>query len=405
MLARYCGAFGVSCAAHAALLVWLAWPFGTSAAARDVTIVLLPPAEDSAYHGLKPVDRLDSGWKTPGLSEGLALAGADVDRIAVQLPVLFPFVTPGLAIESFFPVEASPARLVFENPYRRPTVSPDMEPLPPLDRSAAELQAIVDKAWSRGRRWQSFAIVRALTAAYDADDERLATVVRLYREQDALQPYADGAVRDLRLWAQLGLAADHATFIGFIRDYVSLHPGTKCGTEMLLLLDTIAQANEDALAVLAETNQPGDLAWTKMAHPRAFELARQIQRQYARTLERMRLTSRIGIEDYYERQRLAILAGIAQTSPKGYRADEARYLIGAILWKQFRRQEAVRVWREMSSAPAGAHAAAIEQIRIAVLTPRPDERNIGFILANDEGRWRSFSGERLRRFGYRVNTF
>src|SRR5689334_22270284 len=106
MLARYCGAFGVSFAAHAALLVWLAWPFGTSTAARDVTIVLLPPAEDSTYHGLKPVDRLDSGWKTPELSEeGLTLAGADVDRIAIQIPVLFPFVTPGLAIESFFPVE------------------------------------------------------------------------------------------------------------------------------------------------------------------------------------------------------------------------------------------------------------------------------------------------------------
>jgi len=319
--------------------------------------------------------------------------------------VLFPFVTPGLAIESFFPVEASPARLVFENPYRRPTVSRDTQTLPALHRSAAELQTIVDSAWSRARRWQSFAIVRALAGAYDADDERLATLVRLYREQNALQPYADGAVRDLRLWAQLGLASDHAAFIGFIRDYVSAHPGTKCGTEMLLLLDTIAEANEDALAVLAETNQPGDLAWTKMAHPRAFELARQIQRQYAHTLERMHLTSRISIEEYYERQRLAILAGIAQTSPKGYRADEARYLSGAILWKELRHKEAFRVWRQMSSAPEGAHAAAIEQIRIAVRAADPDERNIGFILANDEGRWRSFAAGRLKRFGYRIDTF
>jgi hypothetical protein len=100
-----------------------------------------------------------------------------------------------------------------------------------------------------------------------------------------------------------------------------------------------------------------------------------------------------------------ILAGIAQTSPKGYRADEARYLIGAILWKEFRRKDALRVWRQVSSAPEGAHAAAIEQIRVAVRASDPDERNIGFILTNDEGRWRSFAADRLRRFGYRVDTF
>src|SRR5689334_13524855 len=102
MLARYCGAFGVSCAAHAALLVWLAWPFGTSAAARQVPLLPPPPAEDHPFPRLQPVRRLRFGRKTPRPPQGIRLAGADLDPIAVQLPVLFPFVTPGLAIESFF---------------------------------------------------------------------------------------------------------------------------------------------------------------------------------------------------------------------------------------------------------------------------------------------------------------
>jgi hypothetical protein len=32
-------------------------------------------------------------------------------------------------------------------------------------------------------------------------------------------------------------------------------------------------------------------------------------------------------------------------------------------------------------------------------------RNIDFILRNQQGRWLSFSDERLRRFGYRVDRF
>ena len=91
----------------------------------------------------------------------------------------------------------------------------------------------------------------------------LAALIALYRDQNALQPYADGSMRDLRLWAQLGLAADHVDFIGFIRGYAAAHPSTKVTTELLFLLDTLAQANADALAVLVETNQPGDLEWTK----------------------------------------------------------------------------------------------------------------------------------------------
>src|SRR5262249_30022413 len=158
----------------------------------------------------------------------------------------------------------------------------------------------------------------------------------------------------------------HASFIGFVRDYAIAHPGTKVTTELLLLMDTIAQANEDALAVLIETNQPGDLAWTQQAHPRAYDLAVQIQRQYAKALGQLRLNSRSAIEDYYERGRLGLLTRILATTPNGYRANDVRFLIGSILWKQSKRAEAMRAWRDLGSGTSDSYAVAIGQLRVAL---------------------------------------
>jgi hypothetical protein len=270
----------------------------------------------------------------------------------------------------------------------------------------AELQALVDTSWTRSNRWQAFDALRRLTEAGRADDDGLATLLALYRDQNALQPYADGPIRDLRLWAQLGLAADHVDFIAFIRRYAAAHPSTKVATELLLLLDTIAQANEDALAVLVETDQPGDLAWTKQTHPRAYLLARDIMRHYAPEIARLGLTSRESVEHFYDQGRLGILTRVLLTTPNGYRADEVRYLVGEILWKQARRDDALRTWRALSATAAESpYATAIAQMRAAVQPARPDARNIGYILRNQQGRWASFSDDRLRRFGFRADAY
>jgi hypothetical protein len=264
----------------------------------------------------------------------------------------------------------------------------------------------VDKSWTRAHRWQAFDTIRQLTQDGDENDDRLATLIGLYRGQNALQPYADGPVRDLRLWAQLGLAADHVDFIGFIRGYASAHPSTKVTTELLLLLDTLAQANADALAVLVETNQPGDLDWTKDKHPRAYLLARNIQRAYATDIVRLGLTSRPAIEAFYALRRLSILARVLQTTPDGYRANDARFLMGEILWNQGQPGEALAVWRAMTAGPSDTtYASVIAQLRTAVQPARPDARNIKYILQNQQGRWLSFSDDRLRRFGYRADAY
>jgi hypothetical protein len=66
MLARYGGAFGTSMVLHAALAGWMAWATLVPAPALQqansrIEVVLMPPSEDSAFPGLKPVER--SGGK------------------------------------------------------------------------------------------------------------------------------------------------------------------------------------------------------------------------------------------------------------------------------------------------------------------------------------------------------
>jgi hypothetical protein len=411
MFARYGGAFGTSMALHAAVAAWLAWTtFVPPLAAqqqpeRRVEVVLLPPAEDSAFPGLKPVERSRAEGRGDLKGEG-EIAGADIERIGGHLLVLFPFVRPGLALDAFFPSVQPPSRLVFDNPYVKPPPAPEQTQGRRLTLNAAALQALVDTSWTRARRWKAFDAIRRLILDGDPQDPALATLIALYRDQNALQPYADGSVRDLRLWAQLGLAADHVDFIGFIRGYASAHPSTKATTELLFLLDTLAQANADALAVLVETDQPGDLEWTKATHPRAYLLARDIKRYYAHDIVRLGLTTRPAVDAFYDRGRLSILMRILETTPKGYRADDARFLIGEILWNEGRADDALRVWREMTAGPSDAtYAVAIAQLRTAVQPAKPDARNIRYILRNQQGRWLSASDDRLRRFGYRADVY
>jgi hypothetical protein len=412
MGARYGGAFGVSCLIHVGLAAWLLGTdsvpsFGSAQQAEPkMEVVLMPPTEDRAFPGLKPVERSRGGAPIDGLEREGQIAGADIDRIGGHLFVLFPFVNPGLALDAFFPSIPSTSRLVFENPYAAKASDPETQRGGRLAMTAAERQALVDKSWTRGHRWQAFQAIRQLILDGNAEDDGLASLIALYRDQNALQPYSDGSVRDLRLWAQLGLAADHADFIGFIRNYAAAQPATKVTTELLFLLDTLAQANADALAVLVETDQPGDLEWTKRLHPRAYLLAREIQRVYARDIVRFGLTTRPAIEAFYARGRLSLLDRILRTTPRGYRADDARFLIGEILWNQGQTDEAIRMWRAMTDRPSDAtYAIVIGQLREAMRPPGPDVRNIRFILRNQQGRWQSFSDDRLRRFGYRSDSY
>src|SRR5262245_45676388 len=158
MWARYGGAFGTSMALHAALVAVLAWstyvpPLGQQKKPRPIEVVLLPPSEDSQFPGIKPVERSRAGAPLQDLKREGQIAGADIDRIGGHFFVLFPFVTPGLALDAFFPSIPSSSRLVFENPYAPKPAAREEAKGRRLAMTPAQLQALVDKSWTRAHRW------------------------------------------------------------------------------------------------------------------------------------------------------------------------------------------------------------------------------------------------------------
>jgi hypothetical protein len=429
MLVRSLSAFGSSVTLHllaVVVAVWLAapWPATmTAGAGRTVTTVIVAPPENSTYPGLNPVAPARDDWtisrEDPASALEIGPFDVDVSTIGERARVLFPFVTPGLSLDHFALAPPREARLTLENPFAaaRGAQRPGGHAAPPLVMTDAALQALVDKTWSRHGRWAAFKPIAQLVMAHSPDGGRLSDLLRDYGDQNALQPYADTSIRDPRLWAQLGLAADHVSFIAFIRRYASDHPSTRATTELLFLLDRIAEASRDALGVLLDNDPVQDLGWTRAANAKAYQLVARIRWYYKSELDRLGLGSEEAIDAHYDTVRLAILNGIVRTSPNGYRAGDARFLIGAIHWRHRRPEEALRWWRDAALTQSDNHVIASGQIaaalRIAAArqgrdAPAADpilRREIDRILKNHQGRWVSLSYDRLRRFGYRFDTF
>jgi hypothetical protein len=426
MIRRYALAFGCSSTVHllaVLLAIWIASPGRPPAAAkasRAITVFSVASTEDAAYPGLNPIDRIERDWKFPhdDGSSSLRIEGfrIDVNTIADRARVLFPFLTPGLSLEHFFVTPQLDTRPRLRNPLQ--TAGWERKATPPLVLTDTALQGMVDRSWARRDRWAAFQPISRLAETSDPNAGRLPDLLQQYRDQNSLQPYTDSTTRDPRLWAQLGLAADHVRFIGFIRRYTSEHPSTRATTELLFLLDKIAEASRDALGVLLDSDPAGYLAWTRQANPRAYQLVREIRRYYRDELTRRALFSQEAITRYYETTRLAILRGIVGSTPDGYRANDARFLAGAIYWRQQRTEDALRSWAEMVVNQNDSHAVVISNL-IAALRGRNDQRKAGDgqridpalrreidqILKNDQGRWVMFSYDRLRRFGYRFDSF
>jgi hypothetical protein len=388
-------------------------------AARPMTVVMMPPPEDARFPGLKPVPEPRADWTIRPGDQAATLRlpsfNIDVSKISDRAYVLFPFLTPGLSLEHLTPPQNGQTRLV--NPFARARTADPDEPGGPLVMDDAALQALVDKAWSRHGRWASFEPISKLAQAHSPTDGRVPDLLRMYCEQNALQPYTDTNIRDPRLWAQLGLAADHVSFITFIREYSAEHPSTRATTELLFLLDRVAEANRDALNALLDNPPTETLAWTRAGSPKAFQLVSRIRFYYQQELNKRALMSEESIDVYYEKSRLAILEAIVRTTPRGYRANDARFLIGAIHWRQRNPIEALRWWRQLAAGPGDARLPGTVQMASVFANPNfrdagrdapPDallRRDIERVLKNELGRWVSFSYDRLARFGYRFDSF
>jgi hypothetical protein len=273
-----------------------------------------------------------------------------------------------------------------------------------LRLSDRALQQIVDRSWARRERWRAFQAIKKLVETH-ASGGSLPRVLREYRVQNALQPYTDQDARDPRLWTQLALAADHVDFIAFIHRYVSTHPSTEASSELLFLLDTIVQANRDALRVLLDSDPATDLQLTARSNPQAYSLIVELRAEHADTLKQRGLASGVEIDTLYDEARLAILTRLLASTPGGYGADDARFLIGAICWHEGRRADAVRNWRELGENQDGVYANASTALRAIVNSTHLDARQIERVLANENGRWLSFSYDRLRRFGYAFDRY
>ena len=418
MLRRYASAFAGSLALHVgviAAIVWLlsAGPRVVVEAPPPAMQAFVVPPEDRQFPGLNPVES-GAARVRPLLAEerSVSVGGFtfDAGKIADRAEVLFPFVSPGLALE-YFGLRPDEGALMFERP-RQPRPGAREAANRPLQLSEAALQAVVDNSWARRERWRAFERVRVLTERYSPGEGQLPEVLQRYTDQNALQPYRDKEVPDPRLWAQLGIAADHVSFIGFIRQYAAEHPSTRATTELLFLLDRIAEASLDALVALLETDPATDLQWTRDSNLAAYQLAIRLRGHYRAELSRRGLAPPAALALHYDAVRLRILEAVVRTSPGGYRASDARFLIGTILWRQRRRAEALQSWRDLSCDPADSYIAACTQLaRVVPRTTgdRSDDydlaRQVDRVLKNEQGRWWDLSYDRLKRFGYRFDTY
>jgi hypothetical protein len=427
MHTRYIPAFGLSVTLHLlAVLLWTAFTetpraVRSKSSGKTIAVFDATPPEDGRFPGLNPIVATDEHWTLPidaGPSPlSIGTFTFDATRIAEHAEVLFPFLIPGVSLEHFTLALQHKAEDHLTNPFAPAFDKSQAKAAShPLELSDAGVQATVDQAWSRHDRWRTFQPIKKLADTYSGDAGKLSNLLQAYREQDAFQPYADTTIRDPRLWTELELAADQVNFIGFIRQYAADHPSTNATTELLFLLERMAQASRNMLTTVLDTQPSEQLEWTRNANRTAYDLFVKIRQFYMRQLERRGLTSADAITAYFDKVRLAILTGILRTTPADYRANDARFLIGTIYWREHRREDAFQSWRTMTIDRSDSYVVAYEDIlRVmsahaathgdAIENTRALNAEVAQILDAEHGRWVVFSFSRLRQFGYGSDTY
>jgi hypothetical protein len=328
----------------------------------------------------------------------------DTSRIRQRREVLFPFLTGELPFLQDLRTASATDRQRLRNPLGAGP-RPRRSGQPPLELSDKERDALVDGSWSRRDRWQSLKAIAELTARHDADEGQLPIVVRGHVERNLLQPYVDSSAPDPRFWVMLGLATDHLDVIQFVGRYAQQHPSSRTTTELLFLLDELAEANRGAFELLMRTNV-ASLTGTAAASPQDAQLATQLQRGYEAWVREHGLDDVKAQEARYDGMRLSILTTIIETSPDGYGAADARFLAGRLLWDRSDIAGAVRMWRGMERDPRTTYATVRADIGRA-LHPDGSVDVVGVVraLGAERTRWLRESADRLERFGYTPQTF
>jgi hypothetical protein len=424
MTIRHVSASGISLLLHvlaALIATWLPWGSRFAGEPRGgAAIVVFTPSVEAST-GDSPADGAAGASAIPTDDPGQALTDApsgqvtvggfrfDFGKIGQRSKLLFPFLTRPLPLDLYpRPVEQGSS-----GPLVSP-MAPAPEPVrsrkPPLVIGDLAMQDVIDNAWARRERWADFQSMVTLATAHHPNEGRLPALLQAYTDQNLLQPYVDPAIRDPRLWTMLAVAADSADFIAFINGYLKANSGTRASTELMFLLDELVQGNHDGLATLLDTNIDSDLAWTRQASRVAFDLIEEVQRFYRGQMAMRGIESAAALRGYYDEVRLSILTRIVRTAPGGYRASDARYLIGAVHWRQGRTAAAVRWWRDMTVNPNDTYVSAYRDVLDVLATTDPSLNSVARarvdgILASEYRRWLDASTTRLRSFGYEADEF
>jgi hypothetical protein len=368
------------------------------------TTIAAPPPKPAVRSPPEPTQRDDDADLHVPRPSSLRVYGYDFDlrKVRTRWRDLFPFVTSSLSLQSVASASRAEGGLVFADPAIVPRPLPPAPPM--LAMSDAAIQQLTDRTWSRRDRWTHFADYVKLATAYHPDRGRLSSALRAYIQQNALQPYADTSFPDPRRWAMLALAADHRDFIDFAVPYAREHPSTRTSTELLFLLDQLAQGSRDAFVLLLET-KPRQLAWTHEENPQAYQLFDTLHEYYTDVARERGLNSIDAVNRKYEDVRLQLLSTIVRQTPNGYRESDALFLIGTIHWHRGEVADAVQAWRQMTVVPDDDYVGSYSQILQALRSEKVDTPHINAILEAEHRKWVDFSFDRLARFGYGFDRF
>ena len=213
-----------------------------------------------------------------------------------------------------------------------------------LGLADVEMQRVLDASWSRRQRWDAFQPILDLLQRFDPQQGDLPILLRRYVNDNLVQPFNASQNSEPKIWGLLSVAADHFDFLQFIVGFVGNVPSSKPTTELLFLLDKLIQANLSAAVSLINLDIGPGTEWTKSVSPNGVKVLVMLRAHYERALGERGLWGEAALALQYDESRIRVLDHLVRTTPEGYRASDAQFLIGETYWQQGRRQEAVHIW-------------------------------------------------------------
>ncbi len=214
---------------------------------------------------------------------------------------------------------------------------------PPLMLSDAELQALVDSAYTQDDMFQQFQELIAYIENYHADRGKLHELIRMYTAQNAYIYNTDDEYAVLK---GLHNAISYERFLSYIKDYVHRCPGTRTSTETLFLLEGIASSNLGDLVALLDSENV-------LKSP----LLRKVYTKYREKIDRF-LFYNAGVEESvateeiidrviekYDSGCVDYMDLVIRYSPGNYRKGDARFIQGRIHAQRERWNEALVIWK------------------------------------------------------------